>query len=38
VNLRNVRGSLRLRAKEVRHEVAGKELRLRIVYEVVRTE
>ena len=32
------RGSLRLRAKEVRHEVAGKELRLRIVYEVVRTE
>ena len=32
------RGSLRLRAKEVRHEVAGKELRLRIVYEVVGTE
>jgi hypothetical protein len=29
------RGSLRLRAREVRHEVAGKELRLRIVYEIV---
>lgn len=29
------RGSLRLRAKEVRHELAGKELRLRIVYEIV---
>ena len=27
--------ALRLRAKEVRHEVAGKELRLRIVYEIV---
>ena len=27
--------SLRLRAREVRHEVAGKELRLRIAYEIV---
>ena len=27
---------LRLRAREVRHEVVGKELRLRIVYEIVR--
>lgn len=27
--------ALRLRAKEVRHEVAGKELRLRIVYEII---
>jgi hypothetical protein len=28
-------GGLRLRAREVRHEVAGKELRLHIVYEIV---
>jgi hypothetical protein len=26
---------LRLRAADVRHEVAGRELRLRIVYEIV---
>ncbi|MGB8510316.1 MAG: hypothetical protein WCD76_18205 [Pyrinomonadaceae bacterium] len=31
-------GELRLRAKEVRHEVAGRELRLRIVYEIVSVE
>lgn len=29
---------LRLRAREVRHEIAGPELRLRIVYEIVRGE
>jgi hypothetical protein len=28
-------GSLRLRAREVRHEIVGKELRLHIIYEVV---
>ncbi len=37
-NLPAARGALRLRAKEVRHEVAGKELRLRIIYEIVRTD
>lgn len=31
-------GSLRLRAREVRHEVSQKELRLRIVYEFVRED
>jgi hypothetical protein len=31
-------GSLRLRAKEVRHEIAGTELRLRIFYEFVRED
>ncbi|MCA1593821.1 MAG: hypothetical protein LC754_14465 [Acidobacteria bacterium] len=30
--------NLRLRAKEVRHEVVGKELRLHIVYEIVSVE
>ena len=29
---------LRLRAREVRHEVVGKELRLRIVYEIVQAD
>jgi hypothetical protein len=29
---------LRLRARELRHEVVGKELRLRIVYEIVQAE
>jgi hypothetical protein len=29
---------LRLRARELRHEVVGKELRLRIVYEIVQPE
>lgn len=28
--------ALRLRAREVQHEVAGKELRLRVIYEIVR--
>lgn len=32
------RHGLRLRAREVRHEVAAKELRLRIFYEIVRDE
>lgn len=32
------RGALRLRAKEVRHEVAGRELRLRVVYEIVQAD
>jgi hypothetical protein len=31
-------GSLRLRAKEVRHEIVGAELRLRIFYEFVRED
>ncbi|HVG29344.1 MAG TPA: hypothetical protein VM864_06445 [Pyrinomonadaceae bacterium] len=31
-------GSLRLRAKEVRHEITGTELRLRIFYEFVRED
>lgn len=30
--------ALRLRAREIQHEVAGKELRLRIVYEIVRND
>jgi hypothetical protein len=34
----SVSGSLSLRAREVRHEIAGKDLRLRIVYEAVRKE
>ena len=29
---------LRLRAKEVRHEVAGKDLRIRIVYEILQSD
>jgi hypothetical protein len=29
---------LRLRAREIRHEVSGKELRLRILYEIVRPD
>jgi hypothetical protein len=31
-------GALRLRAREVRHEVLPNELRLRIVYEFVRED
>jgi hypothetical protein len=31
-------GNLRLRAREVRHEIVGKELRLHIVYEIVSAE
>jgi hypothetical protein len=31
-------GSLRLRAKEVRHEIVGSELRLHVVYEFVRVD
>ncbi|MDQ3907320.1 MAG: hypothetical protein M3268_03140 [Acidobacteriota bacterium] len=31
-------GALRLRAREVRHEIVGTELRLHVVYEFVRTE
>ena len=31
-------GGLRLRAREVRHEIVGSELRLHVVYEFVREE
>ena len=30
--------SLRLRAREVQHEIVGKELRLRVIYEIVRSD